>query len=43
MHGNETQDWLYGTSGKDSRPNDLGYWMGYEIVKASFEKADNHI
>lgn len=35
------QDWLYGTSGKDDRPNDLGYWMGYEIVKAYFEKTED--
>ncbi|EIA07901.1 DUF2268 domain-containing putative Zn-dependent protease [Flavobacterium frigoris] len=39
MHGNNMQDWLYGTSGKDDRPNDLGYWIGYEIVKAYFNKA----
>jgi len=32
------QDWLYGTSGKDKRPNDLGYWMGYEIVKSYFDQ-----
>lgn len=41
MYKNDFQDWLYGTSGKDDRPNDLGYWIGYEIVKAYFEKADN--
>jgi hypothetical protein len=38
LHGKTMQDWLYGTSGKDKRPNDLGYWMGYEIVKAYFNK-----
>ncbi len=31
-------DWLYETSGKDNRPNDLGYWIGYKISKAYFEK-----
>lgn len=31
-------DWLYGVSGKDDRPNDLGYWIGYEITKAYFNK-----
>ena len=41
MYGNDIQDWLYGTSGKDNRPNDLGYWIGYEIVKAYFEKSDD--
>ena len=41
MHENDMQDWLYGTSGKDDRPNDLGYWIGYEIVKAYFDKAED--
>lgn len=41
MYKKDLQDWLYGTSGKDNRPNDLGYWIGYEIVKAYFEKAKN--
>ena len=41
MHENDMQDWLYGTTGKDDRPNDLGYWIGYEIVKAYFEKAED--
>ncbi|MGS2727147.1 gliding motility protein GldB-related protein [Psychroserpens sp. BH13MA-6] len=41
MHGNDMQDWLYQTSGKDNRPNDLGYWIGYEIVKAYFDKAND--
>lgn len=31
-------DWLYGTSGKDNRPNDLGYWMGYQIAKSYFDQ-----
>jgi hypothetical protein len=34
-------DWLYGTSGKDDRPNDLGYWMGYKITEAYFNKQEN--
>lgn len=38
MDGKELDDWMYGTTGKDNRPNDLGYWMGYEIVKAYFDK-----
>lgn len=41
MDKKDYQDWLYGTSGKDDRPNDLGYWIGYEIVKAYFNKATN--
>lgn len=35
----EGTDWLYGTSGKDTRPNDLGYWMGYKITKTYFDQA----
>jgi uncharacterized protein YjaZ len=35
----EYSDWLYGLSGKDDRPIDLGYWMGYEITKAYFDKS----
>lgn len=37
------QDWLYGTSKKDDRPNDLGYWMGYKIIESYFNKQkDKH-
>lgn len=32
------EDWLYGTSGKDKRPYDLGYWIGYEITKAYYNQ-----
>ncbi|QNL48226.1 hypothetical protein H8S90_15630 [Olivibacter sp. SDN3] len=43
MDGTDYNDWLYGTSGKDDRPNDLGYWIGYKIVEAYFHKAvDKH-
>ena len=38
MKNTDYTDWLYGTSGKDNRPNDLGYWMGYKISEAYFEK-----
>ena len=31
--------WLYGSSGKKKgRPNDLGYWIGYKITKAYYDK-----
>jgi uncharacterized protein YjaZ len=39
MNGEDFTDWLYGTSKKDNRPNDLGYWIGYKIAKSYFEKA----
>jgi uncharacterized protein YjaZ len=36
-------DWFYWTSKKDDRPNDLGYWIGYKICEAYFNKqADKH-
>lgn len=38
MYGEEFNDWLYGTSGKDNRPNDLGYWMGYQITKEYYDE-----
>lgn len=31
-------DWLYRTTKKDDRPNDLGYWMGYKIIESYFNK-----
>ncbi len=34
------QPWLY-ASRDTTRPKDLGYWMGYKIVKAYYEKAVN--
>ncbi|MDJ0646382.1 MAG: DUF2268 domain-containing putative Zn-dependent protease [Flavobacteriaceae bacterium] len=36
-------DWLYGTSGKDKRPNDLGYWIGYKITEAYFNRQQDKI
>lgn len=41
MNKTDMVDWLYGTSKKDDRPNDLGYWMGYKIVEAYYLKMDN--
>ncbi len=43
MTGEVFTDWLYGTSEKDDRPNDLGYWVGYKIVEAYFnDQEDKH-
>lgn len=41
MDSTDFQDWLYGVSGKDDRPNDLGYWMGYKITQGFFNKSTN--
>jgi len=38
MNGTDYTNWLYGTSGHDNRPRDLGYWMGYKITEAYFNK-----
>lgn len=43
METDNYTDWLYGTSGKDDRPNDLGYWMGYKITEAYFFQQENKI
>ncbi len=34
--------WLYYQRDK-SRPKDLGYWMGYKIAKAYYDKAENKL
>ena len=39
MNGTDYNDWLYGTSKKDDRPNDLGYWIGYQIIAHYYARA----
>ena len=39
MNGTVYTDWLYGTSKKDDRPNDLGYWIGYQITAQYYANA----
>ena len=42
MHGGSYRGWLYGSKGKKKgRPQDLGYWMGYKICQAYYDKAVN--
>jgi hypothetical protein len=36
MHGSDYAGWLYG--GTADRPADLGYWMGYRIARAYYER-----
>ncbi len=38
MHTEEESPWLYSQT-SDSRPQNLGYWIGYKIVKAYYDKA----
>jgi hypothetical protein len=40
MHETNWTPWLYYTKDK-TRPKDLGYWMGYKIVRAYFENSIN--
>jgi tetratricopeptide (TPR) repeat protein len=39
MDGKDTSHWLYGNSGGNGRPVDLGYWVGYKISEAYFTNA----
>jgi tetratricopeptide (TPR) repeat protein len=39
MEGEDTSHWLYGNSGGNGRPVDLGYWMGYKIAEAYFNNS----
>ncbi len=41
MDSTNYNDWLYGVSGKDDRPNDLGYWMGYKITEQFFKNSSD--
>ncbi len=42
MHDEAFHGWLYGSKGKkEGRPNDLGYWMGYRICEAYYNKASD--
>lgn len=35
----DTSAWLYNGVGTAEKPGDLGYWVGYRIAKAYYEKA----
>ncbi|MBL7851112.1 MAG: hypothetical protein JNN04_09435 [Cyclobacteriaceae bacterium] len=37
MNKKDYSGWLYGGNQK-GRPQDLGYWMGYQITKAYFDR-----
>jgi hypothetical protein len=34
------EGWMYGGA-KEGRPDDLGYWIGYQITKAYYDKAED--
>ena len=39
MYGEDRSRWLYGSSGGNGRPVDLGYWIGYKIAEAYYERS----
>lgn len=41
MFDKDYSGWLY--SSQEGRPNDLGYWMGYQITKAYYEKKPDKV
>jgi hypothetical protein len=43
MNGTDYSRWLYNGSNSTDRPADLGYWIGYQICKAYYNRtADKH-
>jgi uncharacterized protein YjaZ len=40
MHGTDYSKWLYNGNIKD-RPDQLGYWMGYQIAEAYYNRASD--
>lgn len=41
MHKTEYGGWLYGGKPLSGSPKDLGYWMGYQICKAYYDKQED--
>lgn len=39
MRGTEASKWLYGSSRRDGHPADLGYFMGFRIAQAYYDRA----
>jgi uncharacterized protein YjaZ len=39
MHGQDVSKWMYQADKAGDRPADLGYYMGYRIAKAYYERA----
>ncbi|QSQ24360.1 hypothetical protein JY651_05185 [Pyxidicoccus parkwayensis] len=39
MHSEDVRGWLYDGDASSGRPADLGYWMGYKIARAYYERA----
>lgn len=41
MYGSNSQAWLYNGRGTREAPGDLGYWVGYRIACAYYERASD--
>ena len=41
MHGKDISNWLYNGNASKDRPADLGYYVGYQICEAYYEKAED--
>jgi hypothetical protein len=41
MHGDDFSNWLYQGAVAGERPADLGYYMGYRIAEAYYERAED--
>lgn len=41
MNERDVTGWLYGGTTQEGRPADLGYWMGYAISKAYYDRASD--
>ena len=39
MAGSDVSDWLYGGTPRGDRPADLGYFVGFRIAQAYYERA----
>jgi Predicted Zn-dependent protease (DUF2268) len=39
----DKSDWLYNGPGTPQKPGDLGYWVGYRIVKSYYQHAPNKL
>ena len=39
MHRRETRDWMFVAPRDSGQPPDLGYWIGYRIARAYYERA----
>ena len=43
MDGTDYTGWLYGANQVPGRPADVGYWLGYRISKAYYERATDKV